>query len=58
MLDEGGMNMRNWISNEPCVLQGVPDRVKVDPRQLDRSEQKVLGMSWDPMLHPWLEEKY
>jgi hypothetical protein len=47
ILDQGGMKMRNWISNQPCVLQGVPDRVKNGPLQLDRHEQKVLGMSWD-----------
>ena len=48
ILDHGGMKMRNSISNRPCVLQGVPDRVKDGHLQLDRQKQKVLAMIWDP----------
>ncbi len=48
MLDEGELKMRNWISNRPCVLNGIPDRVKDGLLQLDQSKEKVLGMTWDP----------
>ncbi|CAB4017996.1 Hypothetical predicted protein [Paramuricea clavata] len=48
MLDEGGMKMRNWISNQPCVLEGVPDRIKNGPLPLDQTNERVLGMTWDP----------
>ncbi len=48
MLDEGELKMRNWISNRPCVLNGVSDRVKDGLLQLDQSKEKVLGMTWDP----------
>ena len=47
MLDEGELKMRNWISNRPCVLSGVPDRVKDGLLQLDHSKEKLLGMTWD-----------
>ena len=45
MLDKGGMNMRNWISNRSCVLEGVPDRIKNDPFPLDQTTERLLGMT-------------
>ena len=48
MLDEGGMKMRNWISNQPCVLEGVPDRIKNGPLPSDQTNERVLRMTWDP----------
>ena len=48
MLDKGELKIRNWISNRPCVLSGVPDRVKDGFLQLDQSTENLLGMTWDP----------
>jgi hypothetical protein len=48
MLDKGGMKMRNWISNQPCVLEGVPDRIKNGPLPLDKTNERDLGITWDP----------
>ena len=43
----GELKMRYLISSRPCVLSGVPDRVKDGLIQLDQSKEKVLGMTWD-----------
>lgn len=61
MLDKGGINMRKWVSNESCVLEGFPDRIKNAPLPLDQTTERFLGMTWDPRkdqirLYPVLED--
>ena len=48
ILDNGGLNMRNWISNQPSVLEEIPERVSPHSLEFGEQSQRVLGMNWNP----------
>ena len=47
ILDNGGLNMRNWISNRPSVLEEIPDRASPHSLEFGEQSQRVLGMYWN-----------
>lgn len=47
MLKKGGFNIRQWASNHPEALQGLPETAINAKLQLDKtSPLKTLGISW------------
>ena len=44
----GGLNMLNWISNQPSVLEEIPERVSPHSLEFEEQSQRVLGMNWNP----------
>lgn len=47
LLQQGGLNIRQWASNEPQLLTGLSE-LQVHPKLLgDSSTMKTLGVSWD-----------
>ena len=49
VLEKGGFQMRNWISNDQKILEEVTEERKKDVKQLGEDWQKVLGLNWEPM---------
>ncbi|XP_015123256.1 uncharacterized protein LOC107045475 [Diachasma alloeum] len=48
MLARGGLNMKHWASNEPKLLEGLPQDAIHQKLQLDDgSTLKTLGVYWD-----------
>ena len=48
---EGGFLLCKWLSNEPAVLQGLPEKLK-DPHPMliqfnDNTYTKTLGIEWN-----------
>ncbi len=61
ILDNGSLNMRNWISNQPSALEEITDRVAPRSLQFGEQGQRVLGMNWNPQtdqisFHPQMED--
>ena len=50
VLENGGFRMHNWISNDQKILEEMNKERKEDVKQLGEDWQKVLGLSWDPMM--------
>ncbi|CAK9834538.1 hypothetical protein ANTRET_LOCUS11054 [Anthophora retusa] len=49
ILQRGGMNLRQWASNEPSLLKGLQERTCEDHLCLDpQSVKKALGIYWHP----------
>ena len=47
--------MRNWISNQPSVLEEIPERVSPHSLEFGEQSQRVLGMNWNPQTdHKWM----
>ncbi|XP_076225077.1 uncharacterized protein LOC143174689 [Nomia melanderi] len=47
LLQRGGLNIRQWASNEPALLKGLRED-QIHPRILgDDTTMKALGISWD-----------
>lgn len=49
LLKAGGMNLRQWASNEPSLIDGLGERSSSDHLCLDvQTTQKTLGIYWHP----------
>ncbi|XP_076246269.1 uncharacterized protein LOC143186476 [Calliopsis andreniformis] len=46
LLKRGGLNIRQWASNEPQLLTGLP-KEQIHPKFFGDSSIKTLGISWD-----------
>ncbi|XP_076388980.1 uncharacterized protein LOC143264668 [Megachile rotundata] len=47
LLKRGGLNIRQWASNEPALLKGLTEE-QLHPKILgDSAVMKTLGLSWD-----------
>nr|XP_012147360.1 PREDICTED: uncharacterized protein LOC105663391 [Megachile rotundata] len=47
LLKTGGLNIRQWASNEPNILEGLSEE-QIHPKILgDAAVMKTLGVSWD-----------
>ena len=49
VLEKGGFQMRNGISNDQKILEEMTEERKKDAKQLGEDWQKVLGLNWEPM---------
>uniref|UniRef100_A0A1B0DAL2 Uncharacterized protein n=1 Tax=Phlebotomus papatasi TaxID=29031 RepID=A0A1B0DAL2_PHLPP len=50
LLENGGMNLRKWCSNDVAVLNGIPEhQQEIHPREFKPdSHIKTLGIIWSP----------
>ncbi|XP_043264087.1 uncharacterized protein LOC122404223 [Colletes gigas] len=46
LLKRGGLNIRQWVSNDPRLLTGLPTE-QIHPKFFGDSSIKTLGLSWD-----------
>ncbi|XP_076384105.1 uncharacterized protein LOC143261872 [Megalopta genalis] len=46
LLQRGRFNIRQWISNDPELLEGL-NKEQIHPKFFDESTVKTLGISWD-----------
>ena len=46
LLQRGGLNIRQWVSNEPGLLDGLTEQ-QIHPKFFGDSTVKTLGVSWD-----------
>ncbi|KAL7730600.1 hypothetical protein ACLKA6_000591 [Drosophila palustris] len=51
LLDRGQFKLRKWCSNDPAVLQQIPDSEKETFLKFDDGSDitKTLGLAWDPV---------
>ncbi|KAL7725330.1 hypothetical protein ACLKA6_013508 [Drosophila palustris] len=51
LLDRGHFKLRKWCSNDPAVLQQIPDSEKETFLKFDDGSDitKTLGLAWDPV---------